>query len=417
MARYYLTSLGCRLNQAEMAALGRQLEMLGHGVVPLPQEADFVVVNTCAVTAEAEGKSRRLVRRLRRAAPQAQVLVMGCYAELDSTLGGVKEPGIVVLPMDEKRKALEDAAMLAEPTGGQPGAGSERSRTRAFVRIQDGCDNRCSYCIVWRLRGPQRSRTPEDIRREVSLLLEDGYLEIVLTGVHLGQYGADLGLGEGALSSLVRLLLQDSRLRRLRLSSIEPWDAARLDLSLWQDDRLCPHLHLPLQSGSDRVLRLMGRRYSAQQYLDLVAALRGTIPDLALTTDVIVGFPGETEEDLQCTVDVLKRVGFLRVHVFPYSARPGTPAAGMDGQVPIPERERRARLLRELANELSLVYRRQYVGRCMPVLWEKKKGDLWVGLTPNYIRAYCQADLPLRNSILPARMLAPYHDGLLAELA
>jgi len=380
-----------------MLALGRRLSALGYSLAQEPGDAGTIVCNTCAVTQEAERKSRQLLRRLRRDNPGARIVAVGCYSELGSGVGGEFQAGDLLLGSELKRALLarpQDFLTAAEPDTAPVVAA--RAKTRALLRIQEGCDNRCTYCMVWRLRGPQRSRPAGEVLAEARELLADGYREIVLTGVHIGAYGRDLS-GSSELSALIEALLAETRLSRLRLSSIEPWDLAALDVSLWQNERLCPHLHVPLQSGSDTVLERMGRRYDTEEYMGLAEHLYAHIPDLAVTTDLIVGFPGESEDEFEASLAFVRRCGFARLHVFPYSPRPGTVAASLAGQVPLPTRRERAQRMRKLAGELAFRFEERFVGRTLPVLWEQRRGSQWSGLTPNYLRVFCESECDLRN--------------------
>ncbi|NPV07576.1 MAG: tRNA (N(6)-L-threonylcarbamoyladenosine(37)-C(2))-methylthiotransferase MtaB [Anaerolineae bacterium] len=413
----YVTSLGCRLNQAEAAALRRALARLGHEMVSEARLADVVVLNTCAVTAEAERKSRQLLRRLHRESPGARILVTGCYPQLDRDLGGAAGLADAVVDNVAKRRLLEAPEHFIPPASAANGRAAPALRARALVRVQEGCDNRCSYCVVWRLRGEQVSRPAGDVLAEVRQLVAEGRQEVVLTGVHIGAYGRDRLRPEVPdLSGLLRLILDQTTVRRLRLSSIEPWDLRHLDLSLWSDPRLCPHLHVPLQSGSDTVLGRMARRYSAAEYERAIARAREAIPDLAVTTDVIAGFPGESELDLEATVALSRRCGFARMHVFRFSPRPGTAAAHMPDQVP-PEviRDRAARL-REVAAELAAGYEAGYVGRTMSVLWERKREGWWSGLTPNYLRVRTRHAEDLSGRATSTRLCRRDRYGLVGEV-
>jgi len=403
VTKVYTISLGCRLNQSEMLALSRSVAAAGGQMVPSAELADVIVMNSCAVTHEAERKSRQAIRRLRRIAPHARIVVTGCYAELDPTLGQAANSADLVLGNRQKHWLLDnprEALSIRQDVAVCMPESEPWLRTRGLVRVQEGCDNRCTYCLVWRLRGPHRSRAPHEVLTEVQALVNGGYKEVVLTGVHIGAYGKDLDGGASwHLWRLVRMLLEETDVSRLRLSSIEPWDLESIDLSLWQDKRLCPHLHIPLQSGSTKILERMGRKYTAAGYRALVERVREGIPDLAITTDVIVGFPGETEDDFRASLDFVSRVGFARVHVFPYSPRPRTEAADMKGQVEASVRRERAARMRAVAEAARREYAQAFVGRTVPVLWEARSGAHWAGLTPNYIRVRCESAENLRNEI------------------
>lgn len=412
--RVHLRTLGCRLNQSEIEAMARQFERQGHHVVDDPAEADWIVVNTCAVTADAVRGSRRLVRQLHKAGAEAEITVTGCYAQI--------APGdIAILPGVARVVGNADKDVLVPQLTGQPlapfdeepiarGAPSWVNRTRAFVKVQDGCDNACTFCVTTIARGAGRSRPIDDVAREVRALHQAGYQEMVLTGVHLGSYGHDRGEADG-LAALVRALLADTDIPRLRLSSLEPWDLAPEFFDLWADPRLCPHLHLPLQSGCDATLRRMARRTSQAQFSALVREARARIPDVAITSDVIVGFPGETDAEFETSLRFIEAMDFAGLHVFRYSKRPGTAAARMRGHVPEDvKRDRSARLL-ELAAAAEGHFAARFTGRELPVLWEQVAGAqpdgfLNVGYTHNYVRVYAVHPRALTNLIVPARVIA-----------
>lgn len=410
--RIYVGSLGCKLNQSEMDDLAARLARNGHQIVASAGEADLCILNTCAVTHVAAQKSRQALGRLHHDNPSARLVATGCYADLfPAELSGL--PGVDLVAGNRQKEHL--AGLLGSAVGDWAVQPAARPRTRAMVKVQDGCDNACTYCVVRLARGPQRSRPPAEILADVQTRVEAGYQEVVLTGVHIGAYGRDRpGAGGGSagldLWGLVAHLLSETGIARLRLSSIEPWDLPAQAFQLWADERLCRHLHLPLQSGSDAVLRRMGRRYTATQFAALVATARSAIPDVAVTTDVIAGFPGETEAEFAESLAFVEAIGFARAHIFPYSARPGTVAAGLPGQVPSRVKAERAEAMRAVAAAGDRAFRQRFVGHTMAVLWETSRpgedGPLWSGLTGNYLRvqAACLADLA--NRITPARLVA-----------
>jgi threonylcarbamoyladenosine tRNA methylthiotransferase MtaB len=290
-------------------------------------------------------------------------------------------------------------------------------RTRALVKIQDGCDNACTYCVIRLARGPQQSRSPDQVLAEVRARLAAGHQEVVLTGVHIGAYGhdrSDSGLGTD-LWALVSRILAETDIPRLRLSSIEPWDLPERAFGLWDDARLCRHLHLPLQSGCEATLRRMGRRYTAAEFAVLVSAARTAIPGLAVTPDVIVGFPGETGQEFAEGLAFVEAMQFARIHVFPYSRRPGTPAARMPAQVPAPVKVERAQALRAVAAASEQAFYRRFVGQTMEVLWESA-GPTWSGLTDNYLRVHTVHPANLANTRTPTRLTALTRGGLLGEI-
>jgi threonylcarbamoyladenosine tRNA methylthiotransferase MtaB len=449
--RIYLESLGCRLNYAEMASLGRQLTGAGHELTDAATAADLCVLNSCTVTGEAARQTRQLARQLARANPAARLIVTGCYATLEGeTVAQLPNVELVVgnEHKDELLRLIQESGVRSQrisesadqrASGALHGWSSDESlhasrrtqhapRTRAFVKTQDGCRNHCTFCIVTVARGDERSRTIAEIVAEVNALHAEGYEEAVLTGVHLGGYGSDLSEN---LRALVGALLAETGIPRLRLSSLEPFDLDSSFFDLWETGggRLMPNLHLPAQSGSDAVLRRMARRNRVADFEALVAAARAAIPGLTITTDLIAGFPGETEEDFNETVGFARRVGFAHIHAFPYSAREGTAAARFGGQVPEVERKRRVRALIELDAELGAVVRRSFIRDMRPVLWENLEhtdglgapvgapapasekpahGDavIWSGLTDNYLRvlAAAPAELDLHNRITPVHL-------------
>jgi threonylcarbamoyladenosine tRNA methylthiotransferase MtaB len=285
-------------------------------------------------------------------------------------------------------------------------------RTRAFVKAQDGCDNRCTFCVTTLARGPARSRLQAQVIAEVNALVKAGYQEVVLTGVHLGAYGHDLDQRTG-LHALVSGLLAETDVPRLRLSSLEPWDLSPDFFDLWADARLCRQLHLPLQSGCDAVLRRMGRHATSADFTALVDAARARIPGLALTTDLIVGFPGETEAEFQASYDLVASMDFARLHVFPYSPRPGTAAARMPDPVPKSVKVERGRLMRQLGARQSRRFRNRFLGRTLPVLWESSQGeDVWHGLTDNYLSVTASCAANLANRITPTRLVKTSKGGV-----
>jgi threonylcarbamoyladenosine tRNA methylthiotransferase MtaB len=304
-----------------------------------------------------------------------------------------------------------------------PASSPARSaRTRALVKIQDGCDNACSYCVVRVARGPQRSRGPDEVLDEIWARLEDGYQEIVLTGVHLGAYGQDRGRREEGsdLWALTARILVETQVPRLRLSSIEPWDLPGQAFALWGDPRLCRHLHLPLQSGCDATLRRMARRYTAAEFARLVAAARAAIPGVAVTTDVMVGFPGETEAEFAESLAFVQAMEFARVHVFPYSRRPGTLATEMVDQVAPPAKAERSRAMRAIGDASACAFRRCFVGQTLPVLWESSRrgeaGPVWSGLTDNYLRVHAASSAQLGNTITATRLVALNRNSLQGQV-
>lgn len=427
--KVYLNAIGCRLNHSEIETMARQLLANGHEIVTDFKDADKVIINTCAVTTEAARDARSLTRRIHRQNDDAEIVLTGCYATVaPQELGRVKGAGRVVANKEKAQlvQLIDPQARIDLPVFDQEPvlreflAGS-MSHTRAFVKVQDGCDNKCTFCITTVARGEGQSRHLGDVVAEIQALAAAGYQEAVLTGVHLGSYGHDFGNDTG-LRDLVRAILQHTDIPRLRLSSLEPWDIAPDFFALWEDARLLPHLHMPLQSGSDRILKRMARRTSCAAFRELVDAARAAIPDLNLSTDIIVGFPGETEADFQESLDYVREIGFTRLHVFSYSARPGTAAAAFPNHVHGAVKKERTQQMIELGNELSLAFHRRYAGQTLDVLWETnvgadKDGLRWVGYTDNYIRVHAHGPADLCNRVTPTRLTQAQPDGALGVIA
>ena len=406
-----ILTLGCKLNQADSEAIARRLVGSGVRVVDRAvRGADAFVINSCSVTHVADRKARHLLRLARRLSPGAQVILTGCYAETapadivastgaDLLLRNLDKPSI-------PDRLLERLRQRGDPAVGCPTPVRDSLRTRAFVKIQEGCDEMCAFCIVPYTRGRERSVPLARVVEEVLARQEEGVLEVVLTGTQLGNYGRDLGWRETGPRLLLEALLERTSVPRIRLSSLQAQDISARLLRLWQDRRLCPHFHLPLQSGSDPVLRRMRRRYSADQFRRAVEMIREHVPDVAITTDVIAGFPGESEEDFQATHRLCREVGFAAVHAFPYSRRPGTGATLMRWHLAPPLKRARLERLLALGRASAGAFRRRFLGRTMAVLWEQAKDGRWQGLTANYIRVYTSAGDDLANRLVPTRLLA-----------
>lgn len=420
--KVYLKLMGCRLNQAELDTMARQLTAQGHTLVDDPAEAEQVIVNTCAVTNQAAAAARQFIRGTQRSNPAAQINVTGCYAH-------IAPDDIAVLPgvarvVDNEQKMGMVAQITGQPVPEYDLEPLERAtanasglRTRAFIKVQDGCDNACTFCVTTVARGAGRSRDAASIIREINALHEAGYQEAVLTGVHIGSYGHDLGDPAGLLH-LVQRLLNETSIPRLRISSLEPWDIADGFFALWQDARLCPHLHLPLQSGCDATLRRMRRNTHQAAFRAIVQAARQHIPQLRLTTDVIAGFPGETEAEFAESLAFIEDMNFAGLHVFPYSVRPGTPAARMKGQLPKATKKARVQRLLAHSEQQEAAFAGRFRGQTLPVLWEQvmgaaEAGFTNVGYTHNYIRVQCVHPRPLTNLITPAKV-GPIQGGVVS---
>ncbi|MEE8582923.1 MAG: tRNA (N(6)-L-threonylcarbamoyladenosine(37)-C(2))-methylthiotransferase MtaB [Dehalococcoidales bacterium] len=412
--RIALETLGCKLNQAETELMAGQLAEAGYRLVAASEPADVYILNTCTVTGTADAKSRHLLRMARRRHPGALLVATGCYAQRAAgVLAGIAGNGMVI---GNERK--EDMADLLAGAGypGQPGGRAEEAaglRGRTMVKIQNGCDSFCAYCVVPLVRPQKESRSAAEVIARIRQKVAGGHREAVLTGTEIGNYN-DSGLG---LRGLIQRILAETDVTRLRLSSLQPQQIDGSLLELWQDGRLCRHFHLALQSGSPEVLELMGRRYTIGDYGRAVALIRQTAPDAAITTDIIVGFPGETEAEFVEGLEFCREVGFARIHVFPYSLRPGTAAAGMPGQVPAGIKKQRRQQMLALTEESAARFRERYLRKVMPVLFEQKSRGLWSGLTDNYIRVYIKSDEDLTNSILPVKMERLYKDGVVGSIS
>ena len=407
--KIYLDTIGCRLNQSEIETMARQFRAAGHEIVATAELADMAVVNTCAVTSEAASDSRGKIRHIARAGVN-EIVATGCWTTLQPQRA-LELPNVLHVVTNERKDHLvADVLKLSseifelEPLARQPLPGLHR-RTRAFIKVQDGCDNECTFCITTVARGKSRSRPVADVILDIQSALAGGTKEIVLTGVHLGSWGYDLKTGFGMhLKDLIMAILRETDTPRLRLSSLEPWDLDASFFSLWSDKRLMPHLHLPLQSGSAATLKRMRRKTTPESFRELVAAAREVMPEVAITTDIIAGFPGETEDEFAETLDFVSEMDFAGGHVFTYSARPGTGAARMKGQVKTGLRKKRNHILHDALAESARAYRQKFVGKQMSVLWESTSemgewGWQMEGYTENYLRVQAFAPSPRWNEL------------------
>ena len=440
MASYFVHNFGCRATQADGAEIERQLAARGLQPAPEAAAADVVILNTCTVTDSADKDARAAVRRVHRENPEAKIVVTGCYAQrAPEELAAM--PGVAsVIGNSHKHQLAELVApqafvplasiggtrqsifvsdifahteLLAAPVFE---AETHAERTRPNLKIQDGCDNRCSFCVIPYVRGQSRSLPAERVLREVRALVEMGYQEVVLSGINLGRWGNDFDRKED-FESLVRSILDETALPKLRLSSIEPMD--------WSDElialaaaspRIAKHVHAPLQSGSDRVLRLMHRKYRPWHYAERIRKARAAMPDAAIGADVMVGFPGETDEMFEENRAFIASLPFTYLHVFTYSARPGTPAAEMPGQVPEPVKRERNRILRGLAAEKNRVFRESFVGRELEAITLSRGDDATTeALTDNYLKLEL-AGRHAPNQWLRLRVEALTGDGLCGRM-
>ncbi len=420
--KIFLDTVGCRLNQSEIETFARQFRAAGHALVPDASQADLVVINTCAVTGAAAADSRQKVRQAARLGA-GSIVVTGCWASLEPDC--VRALPLVerVVENDRKDQLVMDVLNLPEQDfemGERVPLPGVRQRTRAFIKIQDGCDHHCTFCVTRIARGPSRSRTSAQVLADIQAAIQGGSQEMILTGVHLGAWGKDLQ-AQPRLDELIRLILAETDVPRLRLSSLEPWDLPQDFFSLWQDPRLCRHLHLPLQSGCPATLRRMGRKTTPGEFASLLAEARSAVPGLAVTTDVIVGFPGEDEREFAQSLDFVHAMNFAGGHVFTFSARPGTPAATMPNQVPHPVRKERSATMRGVIARTAAAYRQTFMGVSLPVLWESATstgGQCWQlsGLTDNYLRVVSQAPQQISNQISSVRLTMQMPDALYGEI-
>jgi threonylcarbamoyladenosine tRNA methylthiotransferase MtaB len=454
--RVAFVTLGCKVNQSDTQKAIGDFRAAGFSIVPPTAPADVYIVNTCSVTHVADRKSRQWLRRGARANPDAMVVATGCYAESGrDTLTQMDEVGLVIgnhdkdnllnLVLDHLRDKPSSSvprpssiairnpqSAIRNPSwaGGEPDEDTDpdfKQRTRAMVKIEDGCNDFCTFCIIPFTRGMPRS-TPTNLAVDlVNDRLAEGFKEIVLTGVHMGKYGQDHAQRKRAASDpteapdlpgVVHAILDRTAVPRLRITSVEPTDAVMM-LPLLTDpaykNRLAPHLHLPLQSGCDSTLTRMKRDYDTTEYADVVAQSRQAIPVISIATDLITGFPGETDEEWEQTVAFVRSMDFAKIHVFPYSQRPNTPAAVMPDQVHPDVRHARTLEMMQISQAAESTYAVQHLGRTLPVLWENVTDGIWSGLTDNYLRVHTRSARDLLNLITPAVLTSYDAHGLWAD--
>ena len=476
---FAVATLGCKVNQADSEAIGEQMSSGGFVQRNFDETADIYIVNTCTVTHLGDRSSRQLISQARRRHPDALLVVTGCYAELnpqavaalpgvdlvvgnrgkDSLVEAIKEqqqasttqaitpavpsslvskpqrPALPILPLDTQHIGSDQSLNIdvAEPQPDNPSrlapfvsqasaptGTSLTSRTRVQMKVQDGCDNRCTYCIVPYVRGSSRSRSIASVVEHVQRKVRAGFQEIVLTGIHLGDYHPDVNEKQD-LGDLIATLLRETAIPRIRVSSLEPEDFRLEWLELWQNPRMCRHFHLPMQSGSDAILRRMARRYNSTRYRTIITTAKEVIPGVAISTDIITGFPGETDEDFEQTYQLAQELHFAKAHIFRFSPRQGTAAARMKGQIKDEVKKARSERLLALNEEDSRLFRQQFLGQSVQVLLEGRKHARWEGLTDNYLRVEI-VDLPdgdthnWQNTLIKARLLHLVDDGIAATL-
>ena len=422
--RTAIYTLGCKVNQYETQAMEAELTRRGHTLVPFDGEADAYIINTCTVTAVSDKKSRQMIRKARKRAPHAIVAVCGCYAQTDPEAVEALEVDLVMGTND--RMGFLDRLEALSPDGGQvvdvddalhrraferlPAGGLE-GRTRAMLKVEDGCVNFCTYCIIPYARGPIRSLPAAEAAAQAAKLADEGYKELVLTGIEISSWGRDLE-GRPELMDLIEAVCAAAPDCRVRLGSLEPRtiteDFCRRGAAI---PNLCPHFHLSMQSGCDSVLKRMNRKYDTARYYESVRLLREYFDRPGITTDLIVGFPGETEEEFVQTLDFVKKCAFSAMHIFPYSRRTGTPAAAMAGQCSNAVKEDRAHRAGEVARQLRQTWLESWVGHTLPVLFEEEKDGLWRGHAPNYTEVFAPGQ-GLHNVIKDVKIVEVYQDSL-----
>lgn len=455
--KVYLSTLGCKLNESELEDWARRFKADGHEIVANPESADVCVLNTCTVTHVAAHKSRQMARQIARSNPKSRIILTGCYVDISPDEARSLTNVALVVPNPEKDRLVELAGELmadarfqmtetgcrlpeavsgelqSEVVAQMPSTEGEQlpgtGRTRAFVKIQDGCNMGCTYCIIPLARGRERSRELGKVVNEVQSLVSAGYKEIILTGVQISSYRDRSSTKPHDLRDLVSAILAETDVPRLRLTSMAPWELDESLLDLWRDVRLCRHLHLSLQSGSDTVLRRMRRPYTTAQFAQAVELARSAIPELGITTDVIVGFPGESDVELEQSLRFVEQMQFSRVHVFPYSAREGTYAATLP--LPVSDATKKVRLkqMQEVAAASAHRFATQFVGHRVDVLWESPErtdhgstavttypAPLWSGYTGNYLRVQVASPTNLHNQISSVYVTRAGTDGVVAQV-
>ena len=406
---------GCKLNQADSEALARRFVQAGYRLAQTDEPADVYVVNTCTVTHVADRKARHGLRAARRHNPTATIIATGCYAQraptalaavdgVDLVVGNSQKDDLVEMVLAARGDPITPYT-VGDEVAWQP---SISGRTRAMVKIQEGCNQVCAYCIVPKVRGRERSIPADVLVEQVNSLVRADYMEVVLTGTQLGSYGFDL-LPRMNLPRLIERILSETTVPRLRVSSLQPQELTAELLELWGNPRLCPHFHMPLQSGSDSVLKRMRRRYSTGLYASVAEFIRSKVPGASITTDVIAGFPGESDEEYEDSVAFARTIGFSRMHVFPYSLRPGTSAAYLGGHLDALTKRSRMDMMLKMAEQQERAFVRGALGTLRPVLWERTSPlhgiRTYLGLTDTYLKVIAESDRDLTNRITPTLLL------------
>jgi threonylcarbamoyladenosine tRNA methylthiotransferase MtaB len=413
-------TLGCKLNQAETEFLIGQFSQSGFQIVSPNDVADIYIANTCTVTHVADRKSRHWLRLARRRNPRALIIATGCYAQRSRQELTQLADLVVDNPVKQHLPAIIQALSLEEIVLGESEAKQSQvpaatARTRSLIKIQDGCHGPCAYCIVPKVRPREYSLPSSQIIDEVKQKVAQGYKEVVITGTKVGSYRDS----SADLKDLVQRILRDTGIERLHLSSLQPSEISSEFLALWQDERLCRHFHLALQSGSETVLQRMRRSYSLDQYQRTIDLIKEKIPEVAITTDIMVGFPGESDEEFEQSYSFCHQAGFANIHVFPFSPRPETAAARMPKQIKDKVKQERNQRMLELSRSSRRRFCEQFLGQTMPVLWEKETNSgsgIYSGLTSNYIRAFARSEKFLSNEITPVKLVEFHNQGIWGEV-
>ena len=430
MKKVAFITLGCKVNQYETNAMTQQLIDEGYEIIETTEKADIYIVNTCTVTNMSDRKSRQMLRRVKMLNPEALVIACGCYVqvakeeiekmeEIDIALGNNEKKEIVKYIEEWQDKQLKNsklADVMKQREFVDFGDVVYTEKTRAVIKIQDGCDRFCSYCIIPYARGRVRSRKPESILSEVNQIAKKGIKEVVITGIHIASYGKDFK-ETYQLIDLLEEMNQIEGIQRIRLGSLEPLLITENFLQrLSKLEKICHHFHLSLQSGCDETLKRMNRRYTTNQFREIVQLLRNTYNDVMLTTDIIVGFPGETDEEFEITKNFLKEINFYKMHIFKYSPRKGTKAAQMKNQILGDKKEERSSILMAMSDENQKRYNESYIEKEIEVLFEEDKQGIYKGHTANYILAYCKTNQKIDNQIVKVKCLNTETDHILVEL-
>lgn len=430
MKKVAFYTLGCKVNQYETEAMEEMFRKRGYEVIDFEERADIYIINTCTVTNLGDRKSRQFIRRAKKLNENSIVAAVGCYSQIapdevesidgvDIVIGTTDKEKIVDLCEEaklKKRKINVVKNIKHHRQFDNLTIDNVKSRTRAYMKIQDGCNQYCSYCIIPYARGPIRSRRLDDILNEAEKLAKANFKEIILTGIHVASYGKDLK--DVTLLDVIDEISKIEGIERIRLSSIEPTfiDEEFMDKVI-KNKKFCDHFHLSLQSGSDSVLKRMNRKYTTEEYRNTVNMIRKYMPNAGITTDIIVGFPGETEEEFQETYDFVNEIGFSRIHVFKYSPRKGTPASEFDNQIHGSVKHSRSERLIELGNQLANRFMEKFIGKRMEVLFEENKGGYFEGYTTNYIRVKAESNKDIQGEILPVRIKTrENNDNLMGEI-